>query len=94
MRETRAETREVTLLELVDRVLDRGVVLSGDITIAVADVDLIRVGLRLLLASAERIQQTEGMRGLVLLNPVDAQTDAPKEMKSIAFPAPAEATDE
>ena len=32
---------EVTLLELVDRVLNRGVVLSGDITLSVADVDLV-----------------------------------------------------
>jgi hypothetical protein len=43
---------QVTLLELVDRVLNRGVVLSGDITLSVADVDLVYVGLRLLLASA------------------------------------------
>lgn len=84
----RAEARNVTLLELVDRVLDRGVVLSGDITIAVADVDLITVGLRLLLASTERMRQTEGMQGLILASPVDA--------KSASSPAiaPAEATDE
>ena len=43
--------RQVTLLELVDRVLDKGVVLSGEITLSVADVDLVRVGLRALLAS-------------------------------------------
>lgn len=43
---------DVTLLELVDRVLNTGVVLVGDITLSVADVDLVYVGLRLLLASA------------------------------------------
>ncbi len=53
-----AEARDVTLLELVDRLLDKGVVLVGDITISVADVDLIVLGLRLLLASAERVQQS------------------------------------
>jgi hypothetical protein len=42
---------QVTLVELVDRVLNAGVVLSGDITLAVADVDLVYVGLRVLLAS-------------------------------------------
>ena len=42
---------EVTLLELVDRVLNKGVVLSGDITLSVAGVDLVYVGLRVLLAS-------------------------------------------
>jgi hypothetical protein len=65
MGDTSAEAREVTLLELVDRLLDRGVVLSGDITISVADVDLIVLGLRLVLASAERLQQTGGMAGVI-----------------------------
>jgi gas vesicle structural protein len=48
--------KEVTLLELLDRVIDHGVVLSGDITIAVADVDLIYLGLRLILTSMERAE--------------------------------------
>jgi gas vesicle structural protein len=44
--------QQVTLVELVDRVLNAGVVISGDITLSVADVDLVYVGLRVLLASA------------------------------------------
>ena len=60
MSEARAETRDVTLLELVDRLLDRGVVLAGDVTISVADVDLIVLGLRLVLASAERLDEVRG----------------------------------
>lgn len=44
--------QQITLLELVDRVLNKGVALSGDITLSVADVDLVYVGLRVLLASA------------------------------------------
>jgi hypothetical protein len=50
------------LLELVDRVLNKGVVLSGDITLSVADVDLVYVGLRVLLASVgtlDRLQSGE-----------------------------------
>jgi hypothetical protein len=47
---------EVTLVELVDRVLNKGVVVSGDITLSVADVDLVYVGLRLLLASAATLE--------------------------------------
>jgi len=53
--------KEVSLLELLDRVLDKGVVLTGDITLSVADVDLIYVGLRVLLSSvaaAERLSTT------------------------------------
>ena len=50
---------EVTLLELVDRVLNKGVVLSGDITLSVADVDLVYVGLRVLLASVGTLEELQ-----------------------------------
>ena len=49
-----AEAKDVPLLELLDRVVDRGVILVGDITISVADVDLIYLGLRVMLASIDR----------------------------------------
>jgi gas vesicle structural protein len=51
--------REVTLLELVDRVLNKGVVLTGDITLSVAGVDLVYVGLRVLLASVATLEERE-----------------------------------
>ena len=57
MSKSMAEAREVTLLELLDRVVDHGVVLAGDITISVADVDLIYLGLRVMLASVERAHE-------------------------------------
>ena len=53
----RSAEQELTLLDLLDRVLDKGVTLSGDITISVADVDLIYVGLRVLLSSVEAAQR-------------------------------------
>lgn len=43
----------VRLVELVDRVLDRGVVLRGDVIISVAGVDLVYLELHLLLSSVE-----------------------------------------
>jgi gas vesicle structural protein len=49
--------QQITLLELVDRVLNKGVVLSGDITLSVADVDLVYVGLRVLLASVGTMER-------------------------------------
>ncbi len=52
-RDLLALERDVTLLDLVDRILDKGVVLHGDITLAVADVDLVYVGLRALLSSVD-----------------------------------------
>lgn len=51
--------QQVTLLELVDRVLSKGVVLTGDITLSVADVDLVYVGLRVLLASVSTFERLE-----------------------------------
>lgn len=53
--------RQVTLLETLDRLLNRGVVVAGDVTLSVADVDLIYVGLRLLLSSVETARE-RGMR--------------------------------
>jgi gas vesicle protein GvpA/GvpJ/GvpM family len=43
--------REVALIDLVDRLLAGGVVIAGDITLSVADVDLVYVGLRALVTS-------------------------------------------
>jgi hypothetical protein len=46
-----------TILELLDRVLNTGVVLVGDITISVADIELIYLRLQLMLSSAETARQ-------------------------------------
>ena len=51
------QAQDVTLLDLLDRVIDNGVVLAGDVTISVADVDLIYLGLRVLLAPIERLPE-------------------------------------
>lgn len=45
----------VRLVELVDRVLDRGVLLRGDVTISVAGIDLVYLELRLLLSGIEAL---------------------------------------
>lgn len=52
-----AQEKEVTLLDLLDRILDKGVVLWGDVTLSVADVDLVYVGLKVLLSSVETAQR-------------------------------------
>jgi hypothetical protein len=44
-------THDVALVDLVDRLMHGGVVIAGDITLAVADVDLVYVGLRALISS-------------------------------------------
>jgi hypothetical protein len=48
-----SEREGVSLCELLDRVLNTGVVVTGDIVISVAGVDLIYLNLQLLLTSVE-----------------------------------------
>ncbi len=43
--------RRIALVDLLDRVLSGGVVISGDITLSIADVDLVVVSLRTLISS-------------------------------------------
>ena len=50
---------ELTVLDLADRLLNRGVVLAGEATISVAGVDLIYLGLNVVLAAVETIAQRE-----------------------------------
>ncbi|HEX8557956.1 MAG TPA: gas vesicle protein [Pyrinomonadaceae bacterium] len=56
------EDDELSLLETLDHVLDRGLVIAGEVTIAVADVDLVYVGLNLLLGSVETVERVLGGR--------------------------------
>ena len=59
------EGADISLLETLDHVLNRGLVIAGEITIAVADIDLIFIGLNVLVSSVEtahevlRKRQTE-----------------------------------
>ena len=57
MSDVTLRAQEVTLIDLLDRVIDHGVILAGDVTISVANVDLIYLGLRVLLAPAERLPE-------------------------------------
>ena len=51
--------RRIALVDLLDRVLATGVVISGDITIAIADIDLVRISLRALVASVGALAPPE-----------------------------------
>jgi hypothetical protein len=46
---------DASLLDVVDNALNKGVVLSGDITLGLANVDLVYARLSLLLCAADRI---------------------------------------
>jgi len=51
------EESELSLLETLDHVLNRGLVIAGEITISVADVDLIFLGLNVLVSSVEKANE-------------------------------------
>ena len=51
------QEQELSLLETLDHVLNRGLVIAGEITISVADVDLIFLGLNVMLSSVETAQE-------------------------------------
>jgi hypothetical protein len=55
-----AKSKDVTLVEVLDRVLDKGAVVSGDIVISIADVDLIYIGLKVLVSSVETMECLRG----------------------------------
>ena len=51
-----ARNQRVTLLELLDRLLDKGVMVKGEILLSVADIDLVYLNLGLLLSSVKTIE--------------------------------------
>ncbi len=51
------EPEQLVLSDLVNRVLDKGVVISSTITIGIADIDLIQLDLRLLISSVATLHQ-------------------------------------
>jgi hypothetical protein len=53
------ERREVALVDLLDRVLAGGVVIAGEITLSIADIDLVRISLRALIASVRMEDEDE-----------------------------------
>jgi hypothetical protein len=55
------ESQKISLCEVLDRVLNKGVVVDGEATISVAGIDLVYLGLKLVLTSIETARL--GLRG-------------------------------
>jgi hypothetical protein len=51
------DEEHISLCETLDRVLNKGVVIAGEVVISVADIDLIYLGLQLVLTSAETARE-------------------------------------
>jgi hypothetical protein len=60
-----ATDREVSLVEVLDRALGAGVVLTGDVTISLADVDLVYLSLRVLVGSVGTLEGGNGAAELM-----------------------------
>ena len=57
MSESVAKEKEIVLIDLLDRILYKGVILTGDVTISVANVDLVYLGLKVLLTSVDKMEE-------------------------------------
>jgi gas vesicle structural protein len=64
------DATDVTILDLLDRALDKGVLLWGELVISIADVDLVYVGLKALLCS---VDTADRMREVAWQNLVTSQ---------------------
>jgi Gas vesicle protein len=53
--------REVALVDLLDRLLANGVVVAAEVTLSVADVDLVRISLRALVTSVRAREPVEAL---------------------------------
>ena len=53
----------IALVDLLDRVLAGGVVIAGDVTLSIADVDLVTVSLRALVTSVSALVERQGPEG-------------------------------
>jgi len=50
-------TNATNLADILERVLDKGIVIAGDIKISLADVDLLNIKIRLLVCSVEKAME-------------------------------------
>ncbi|WP_274314402.1 gas vesicle protein [Staphylococcus hyicus] len=53
------ENKEVGLIDVLDVILDKGVVIRGDLIISIANIDLVYLDLRVLISSVEKLIQTQ-----------------------------------
>jgi len=57
MAETMHSINSTGLADILERVLDKGIVIAGDIKIQIADIDLLTIKIRLLIASVDKAME-------------------------------------
>jgi hypothetical protein len=55
--ESNAYRRSTGLVDVLDRVLDKGLVVAGDIRVSLAEVELVTIRIRLLICSIDKAEQ-------------------------------------
>ena len=58
----------LSLCEALDRVLHKGAVITGEVTISVANIDLIYLGLQIVVSSIENLENDNHAKTKILLN--------------------------
>src|ERR1700680_762559 len=74
-----ARHQQVTFLELLDRLLDKGVVVKGEILLSVADIDLVYLNLGLLLSSVKTVEKAARRPGNTEATMISWQTSLQDE---------------
>ncbi|WP_409303430.1 gas vesicle protein GvpJ [Peribacillus sp. SCS-155] len=46
-----------TIVDVLEKILDKGVVIAGDITVGIADVELLTIKIRLIVASVDKAKE-------------------------------------
>lgn len=66
------DERDLSLLETLDHLLDRGVVIAGEATISIAGIDLLYLGLNVVLANVDTLMRSRDRQ-------LAARQNAPEE---------------
>jgi hypothetical protein len=82
--------RQVALIDLLDRLLSGGVVLTGDVVLSIADIDLVRISLRAVIVSVREQMEEQWAPILPPAPHTDpARTDPAHTYPAHSDPAPA-----
>jgi hypothetical protein len=78
-------TEATNLADILERVLDKGIVIAGDIKIQLADIDLLNIKIRLLIASVDKAMEMgiNWWQQDSYLSSNAARTDLEKENKEL-----------
>jgi hypothetical protein len=81
MSESVSKEKQIVLIDLLDRILYKGVILTGDVTISVANVDLVYLGLKVLLTSVDKVEEMRARAAQGIMGHVMPADDGKAETK-------------